>query len=205
MNKLLLSLLALPVLALSYGCSDHISDTTIERLNENEVWKIGKRLLGELTPPLSSKTNSYHSYTKSNNEEQGEEAYFEKGKLTNSYINECKSLFKINKDDVGYESKGLGAGTYFLKDINLERLKPFKECILNKYNNEAIDDLSLRIFLTEPNLLKYKNDVQLKKHITQIKKDNKITLKEVVDTYSILDKLSIDNFDNENKKLFNEL
>lgn len=205
MNKVLLSLLTLPVLALSYGCSDHISDTTIERLNENEVWKNGDRLLGELTSPLLSKTNSYHSYSKNNNEEQEEVANFEKEKLTNLYINECKSLFKINKNDVGYESKGLGAGTYFLKDINYERLIPFKECILNKYNNEAIDELSLRIFLTEPNLLKYKNDVQLKKHITQIKKDNRITLKEVVDTYSILDKLSINNFDNENKKLFNEL
>ncbi|MPS92992.1 hypothetical protein [Comamonas sp.] len=205
MNKILLSLLTLPVLALSYGCSDHISDITVERLNEEKVWKVGNSLLGELTSPLSSKTNSYHSYTKSNNEEQGEEAYFEKEKLTNFYINECKSLFKINKNDVGYESKGLGRGTYFIKDISFERLVPFKECITNKYNNEAIDELSLRIFLTEPNLLKYKNDMQLKKHITQIKKDNKITLKEVVDTYSILDKLSIDNFDNENKNLFNEL
>lgn len=201
MKKLFILTLTFSLTALSNGCSNEVGSEEVKKIQTKEVWSLGNSIISELTTPLSYDVNSVHSYDE--NKKLGVDSIteFRRSGFIESYIEQCKSKFSLDKDDIGYEGKPLGMGNYYLKELKAEMVKPFEQCIMERFSSEAIDDLSLRIFLTEPNLKKFKSNSELKKHIDEIKADNKITLKEVVDTYSILEKLSNDKFRKETETL----
>ena len=94
---------------------------------------------------------------------------------------------------------------YSVKTLDSARWNDFNDCVADRFKNEPIKSEDLRIFLTEPNLIKFKDVPKIRTHIDKIKEDNVITLKEVVDTYVLLDQVDEHSFNNVNKTLLEQL
>ena len=85
------------------------------------------------------------------------------------------------------------------------KLNDFKKCIEIKYKTSAIFEDDLRLFLSEPVLIAYRDNEVVREQLDLIKKDGVLTLSEVIETYKLLDQVYDQDFINENESLLNEI
>lgn len=122
------------------------------------------------------------------------------------YTQQCISLLKVSPNDFKSIGGRLSGGHFYsLKDENDPKLNNFKKCIEIKYESSAIFEDDLRLFLSEPVLIAYRENQRVRERLDEIKKDGVLTLSEVLGTYKLLDQVYDQDFISENKSLLSEL
>ncbi|WP_329417789.1 hypothetical protein [Acinetobacter indicus] len=122
------------------------------------------------------------------------------------YTQQCISLLKVRPNDFKSNGGRLSGGHFYsLKDENDPKLNDFKKCIEIKYESSPIFEDDLRLFLSEPVLIAYRENQRVRERLDEIKKDGVLTLSEVIGTYKLLDQVYDQDFISENKSLLSEL
>lgn len=208
MKRILLTVMGLSSVLLITGCSKNIDKESYEELKWDEVGYAARHLVRELTKPLELDVNTNHPYSiTENGNPDGEvnSSSFRSGDYGDYFAKQCQDKFNLNKDDIEVKWNFFKGTSYSVNKIDSNQWKAFNDCVVDRFNNEQITSEDLRIFLTEPNLIKFKDVPEIREHINKIKTDNLITLKEVIDTYVLLDQVDAHSFNNENKTLLEEL
>ena len=208
MSRILLTVLGLSSVLLIAGCGKNIDKESYEELKWDEVGYAARHLVRELTKPLELDVNTNHPYSiTENGNPDGEvnSSSFRSGDYGDYFAKQCQDKFNLNKDDIEAKWNPLRGTSYSVNKIDSSQWKSFNDCVVDRFKNDPITSEDLRIFLTEPNLIKFKDFPVIRDHIDKIKEDNIISLKEVVDTYVLLDEVNKSSFNEENKILLEEL
>ena len=208
MYKILLKVFGLSSVVLIAGCSKSIDQDTYNEVYWDAVRSAGGQLVKELTEPLELDVNTLHpnSITENGNPDgEVNSSKFQSDDYEYYFSYECKDKFKLEMDDIEGERETIRGTNYSVKTLDSARWNDFNDCVADRFKNEPIKSEDLRIFLTEPNLIKFKDVPKIRTHIDKIKEDNVITLKEVVDTYVLLDQVDEHSFNNVNKTLLEQL
>lgn len=208
MSRILLTVLGLSSVLLIAGCGKNIDKESYEELKWEKAGVAGFRLVKELTEPLELDVNTNHPYSiTENGNPDGEvnSSPFRSDDYGYYFAKRCQDKFNLDKDDIEVTWNALKGTSYSVEKIDSTQWKSFNDCVVHRFNNDPITSEDLRIFLTEPNLIKFKGFPVIRDHIDKIKEDNIISLKEVVDTYVLLDEVNKSSFNEENKILLEEL
>ena len=137
----------------------------------------------------NSLVNTYH---KEDVEAEALERFDDDG-YAKAYSKDCIGLFKINSSDL--EKVRLGGlrrdERYEVKNQNDVKFDAFKSCIEDKYKSSPVFGSDLRLFLSEPTLMKYRDNPLIRSKLNHIKDDGKLTLEEVISMYELLEKVNI--------------
>lgn len=189
-------------LSLIVGGCGSISKTRLNELKQEAANDYADSYVISMTAPLNYSVNTPHgvdgvrvmelSEYEMNLFEEKKAIPFDYGNIPYQYAKNCLNQYDLKESDLNKTYKVLSGRTeYTIKDISNERQTKFRVCLQNQFETLPVEGNRLNIFLTEPNLQTYKVYPEFKKHLEGIKKDNIITLKEIVDTYDLLMQLEI--------------
>lgn len=183
------------------GCSKLDQDSE-EFRNEkaNNASSMAWRIIRDKTKILSnSVVNTAH---KENSESEYAERFDADG-YEDVYSKACFSLFKITTSDLKKSSSGgiRSRVVYELENEDDVKFDAFKACVKDKYKSVPVFGSDLRLFLSEPVLIKYRDNQLIRVKLNQIKSDEKLTLEEVVSMYELLEKVNITERSKSNENL----
>lgn len=211
-NKIVkIVVLALSGLALS-GCSSlDVESEDYKEAVESAGYSIASSFLeGKVEILNNLKVNTEHKPYMSDVEIQSNKnvisSRFSEEYYPGRFNKQCIHLLKVNPDDFEEKNGWVTTNKYYvLKDINDPKLNDFKKCIEIKYKTSAIFEDDLRLFLSEPVLIAYRDNEVVREQLDLIKKDGVLTLSEVIETYKLLDQVYDQDFINENESLLSEI
>lgn len=173
------------------GCSGiDASSEEFKETKELNSYLISNDIVRAKTKILSnSLVNTYH---KEDSESESNKQFDSEG-YAETYAKECFSLFKISSSDLEKVSVGglRRDKRYELKNQDDVKFDAFKSCIKDKYKSSPVFGSDLRLFLSEPTLIKYRDNPLIRAKLNQIKADDKLTLEEVISVYELLEKVNI--------------
>ncbi|MGQ1258765.1 hypothetical protein ACT4WS_19555 (plasmid) [Acinetobacter baumannii] len=197
------------------GCGS-ISKTTFNELKQEAANDYADSYISSITKPLNYSVNTPHNVNgvrevelseyERNLVEEKKPIPFNYGNIPFEYAKKCIYQFDLKESDINKNYQFLRDRTdYTIKDIPEERQTKFRNCLQNQFETMPVEGTRLNIFLTEPNLQTFKIFPEFKRHLDVIKKDNMITLKEIVDTYDILMQLEIKQQKEQNMSMLKNL
>ncbi|HCA5183468.1 TPA: hypothetical protein MW242_003102 [Acinetobacter baumannii] len=186
------------------GCSNEIPNKTLNNLKYSFEIVLINNIVEALSEPLNVSLNTKHVYLE--NVDESKLTTNGNTELYGALSQKCSSTFKITKDDVKFENGLTGNDVeYSLKPISKDRLKPFTACVEREFYKYPLDATELRIFLTEPNLKKFKNNPAVRDRLKLIKAKNSITYKDAFDIYKLLNNASQKELKDVNQDLIKNL
>lgn len=115
--------------------------------------------------------------------------------LISTVKDKCMPLLKIKNDNIDVKRAGIGPGTsYKLIDPSKVDLDPYMNCIQNTVNTTVLDAEDLYKMVNDPNYIKYKEIPNIREVLNKVKSDNRITIGEALDLYSLIN-IEIDKMD----------